>query len=836
MKLFYQNKFWITLFIFITCFLKVNAQQSFSFLQEIQQLETKFDVKFSYAITSIENIQLQQKISTSTTLNEALIYINTHTLLVAEKIDDRFISIAPKLENIKVCGFILNKESKPISNVSILISGKFYGTVSNDNGEFVLENLKITDIIEFRYLGFATLKKNVNELIAPNLNCVTIILFEDEVELTEVFIQNYITKNLSKSNDGTISLDTKSFNTLSGQVEPDLLQTSQILPGIESPNESISNINVRNGVSDQNVIYWDYIKMYNPTHFFGLISAINPNLTKKISIIKNGTSAKYIGGVSSTMLLETNATISDNFSGGAGSNFIYYDAFFNIPISNKIELKTSFRNSNNNWFNTPTYKSYFNKTFQNTAINNNQSNSNFNFYDVNVSVLYTPTKFSSIKVNYIKINNNLDYNEFNNNNLTDKINQNSDAIGVHYDFKVNEKMNASVSSYYSKYSLFSNNYQNNQEQFVNHENEVLENSIKTSLKYLFNKNLSFETGYQLNETGVLNKTYVNIPLYNRIEKNVILNHAAFAEVNYQNNNWFLRSGISFNYFSKINETSIEPRLNLSYSLDKTMSLNAQFENKSQNTSQVIDYLDDFLGVETRRWVIADETIPLIKSDQFSVGGTYKKNNLLIDLSVFYKTIDGILISGQGFQNQVINKRLSGEQKSKGIEILLNKKTKKADFWIAYTFSKSDLFYKQLNQNYFPSNNDIRHSSTLGLNYYFNKYLSTSISGILKSGKPYATINNQNQTIENNGSVIVNYNMLNSERLKSYSRLDFSVNYQFLDFKKIQSTIKLGVLNALNKRTDIDVYYVVDKTDTTKATEITVKSMDFTPNVSLRINF
>ena len=115
-------------------------------------------------------------------------------------------------------------------------------------------------------------------------------------------------------------------------------------------------------------------------------------------------------------------------------------------------------------------------------------------------------------------------------------------------------------------------------------------------------------------------------------------------------------------------------------------------------------------------------------------------------------------------------------------------------------------------------------------------MSTSISGILKSGKPYTTINNQNQTIENNGSVTVNYNMLNSERLKSYNRLDFSVNYQFLDFKKIQSTIKLGVLNALNKRKDLDVYYVVDKTDTTKATEITVKSMDFTPNVSLRINF
>lgn len=833
MKLFYRNKYCVTFLILISFFIKVNAQQKFSFSKEIKQLETKFNVKFSYAITSVENIQLQQKISTLDTLNDVITYINSNTFLKAEKIDDRFISIAPKLENIKVCGFIIDKESKPIENVSIIISGNYYGTISTSNGEFVLENLKITDIIEFRYLGYSSLKKNVNELISPNFNCIKIVLLEEEIELNEVFIQNYITKNLSKSIDGTISLDTKSFNTLSGQVEPDLLQTSQILPGIESPNESISNINVRNGVSDQNVIYWDYIKMYNPTHFFGLISAINPYLTKNISIIKNGTSAKYIDGVSSTMLLETDSKISDDFNGGAGSNFIFYDAFFNIPISNKIELKTSFRNSNNNWFSTPTYKSYFKKTFQNTEVSNQQSK--FNFYDVNVSLLYTPTKFSSIKVNYIKINNNLNYNEFIDNNLTDKINQNSNAIGINYNFKISKKLNATVSSYYSKYELLSNNYQNN-EQFVNHENEVIENNIKAYLKYTFNNNLSFETGYQLNETGVLNKTYVNNPLYNRIEKNVILNHATFAEVNYQNNNWFLRSGVCFNYFSKINETSIEPRLNMSYSLNKNLSLNAQFENKSQNTSQVIDYLDEFLGVETRRWIIADETIPLIKSNQFSVGVTYKNNNLLIDLSLFHKNINGILVSGQGFQNQVENKRLNGEQQSKGIEILINKKIKKADFWLAYTFSKSDLLFKEINQFYFPSNNDIRHSSTIGLNYYFNKYFSTSISGILKSGKPYTSIDNNEQTTEKNGSITVNYNTLNNKRLKSYSRLDFSVNYLFLDKKKIQSTLKLGVLNALNKKQNLDFYYIVDENDTSKATEINVKSLGFTPNVSLRVNF
>ncbi|OGS71589.1 MAG: hypothetical protein A3F91_00685 [Flavobacteria bacterium RIFCSPLOWO2_12_FULL_35_11] len=836
MKLFYRNKLRILLFIILLFSVKVNSQNSFSFLEELKLIENRFDVKFSYVISNIENIQLQEKISNISTLNEILEYINSKTFLIATKIDGRFISIAPKQDNIKICGFLLDKDAKPITNATIIVSGKFYGTISNDNGAFTLENLKISDNLEFRYLGYKPILKNVNELISPISDCIKLTMIEEEFELSEVFIKNYITNSLSKLNYGTIQLNTQNFNILSGQVEPDLLQTSQILPGVESPNESISNINVRNGVSDQNVIYWDNIKMYNPTHFFGLISAINPYLTKNISIIKNGTSTKYNDGVSSTILLETDDTFQKKLSGGFGANFISYDGFIKVPVSDKLELKTSFRNSNNNWFDTPTYKAYFNKTFQNSAVGTSASNSDFSFYDVNVSLLYNLNPSNHLKVNYIKISNDLKYFETEGSNLADEIKQNSDAIGVTYNAKINSKTTIEISGYHAEYSLLSNNYQNNQQQLAIQENEVLENSLKTTLNYAFNDNLILETGYQLNETGVLSRTNVNDPLYNRVQRSVMLNHSAFTELNFTNNLWYMRAGVRFNYFGKINQTTLEPRINISYSFNKNLNLNAQFETKSQYTSQVIDYLDDFLGVETRRWVMADESIPLIKSQQFSLGGTFKKNNFLVDLSLFHKNITGILISGQGFQNQIQNKRLDGEQKSTGLEVLLNQRNKKTEFWLSYTLSASDLLFKQISQNYFPSNNDIRHSATLGFNFHYNERLNTSISGIIKSGKPFTSINKEQETTQNGNFTVVNYAALNNDRLKGYSRVDFSINYLFLKKQTYQSNLKFGVLNVLNKQQILDTYYVVNQDNESKATEINIKSLAFTPNLSLRVTF
>lgn len=834
--MFYQNKLWLLLIFLTFTAIKVNSQSSISLKEELELIEKKFNVKFSYVISNVDKVIVQKKLSDYSTLDEILSYLNSETFFKVIQIDKRYISIAPKLDHITICGYLIDLKNNPISNANIVISGTVKGAVTNEKGKFILDNLKISDNIEFIHLGYRSIIKNVNQLVTPNLDCITLIMSEEEIELSEVSIKNYIANSLSKLKDGTIQLDTKKFDILSGQVEPDLLQTSQLLPGVESVNESISNINVRSGASDQNVILWDNIKMYNPTHFFGLISGINPYLTNNISIIKNGTSAKYNDGVSGTIILKTDDNIQEKTHGGFGVNFISFDGFIALPINDKLQFKTSFRRSINEWINTPTYKSYFKKTFQNNEIGTDASNTDFNFYDVNVSLLFKFNKNHHFKANYIKINNRLNYFESLANDLADKINQNSDAVGLTYNLKMSTKIKAEISGYHSKYSLFSNNYQNNQQQLLIQENEVIENSVKAIINYTINHNIQIESGYQLNETGVLSLTNVDDPLYNRIQKSVMLNHSVFTEANYTDKNWFIRSGVRFNYFDKIMDYTIEPRINISRSFGEYIDLNVKYETKSQYTSQVVDFLDDFLGVESRRWVISDKKTPLVKSSQISVGSTFKKNKFLIDLSFFHKEVNGILISGQGFHNQIQDKRLTGEQNSDGFEFLLNKRYEKSNFWLSYTLSKSELLFKQISDTPFPSNNDIRHSSTLGFNYHFNKRLNTSVSAIIKSGNPFTKVIQNPETTQNGNITVVNYDSFNKNRHKPYNRFDFSINYNFLNRKTIQSNLKFGILNLLNKKQVLDTYYVVDENDSSKAKEINIQSLSFTPNLSLRVTF
>jgi hypothetical protein len=148
----------------------------------------------------------------------------------------------------------------------------------------------------------------------------------------------FTSHRVQKYIDGSTVLNTKKF--LPGLVDPDVLQSIQALPGVESTNESIANINVRGGTNDQNLMLWDNIKMYHSGHFW-INFAYNPNVTK-ITVSKNGTSAAYSDGVSSTINMSTNDKVGTTISGGGGVNLISADAFVEIPLA-KISSWISLR-------------------------------------------------------------------------------------------------------------------------------------------------------------------------------------------------------------------------------------------------------------------------------------------------------------------------------------------------------------------------------------------------------------------------------------------------------------------------------------------------------------
>ena len=137
-------------------------------------------------------------------------------------------------------------------------------------------------------------------------------------------------------------------------------------------------------------------------------------------------------------------------------------------------------------------------------------------------------------------------------------------------------------------------------------------------------------------------------------KQVIRSHGLSSQIGFQSGNHQTNSriGIRLNYLEKFSKFLIEPRLSFSYQIVDNLTFQLLGELKHQTASQIIDFQDDFLGIENRPWILAnDDAFPILKSYQGSLGLFYTNNGWLISTEGYMKNVDGVTTKSQGFQNQ-----------------------------------------------------------------------------------------------------------------------------------------------------------------------------------------
>lgn len=826
----------------ITC--AQNSTEKVALSSLLLELEKTYNIKFSYSDNDVKNIFIEQP-KKGILIDELISFLNQKTFLQFKTLDNRYITISFLNKTINVCGIVLDgNSSKPLPLASVKVNGYKLGTTTNNQGVFDLKNIPVNSVISISFIGFKTKIISVKELFS-NTNCKELFLEEENEVLSEIIIPKFLTSGLQKNVDGSVVLNTEKFGILPGLIEPDILKTIKILPGVESVNESVSNINVRGGTNDQNLMLWDGIKMYHSGHFFGLISAYNPYLTKKVTVTKNGTSSAFSDGVSSTINMQTLNKITNRFSGGGGFNLLSADAFVYVPIKDNLEFHISARRSITDVINTPTYNNYFTRSFQDNSISSNtvnNSKSDFYFYDYSFKVLYDINYNHSIRANFIHIKNNLEYQEqYTSNNTTVEENsalkQENLGAKINWETDWNSSFSTNLSAFFSDYKINSSDYNKDTDQFQTQFNNVLETEIKLNSKYEFSDFLYFSNGLVFNEIGIRNTTTVNAPTFSKTEKNVLLKSAFFSEIEYNKNNTYIRLGVRANYFHKFQEFVFEPRINIRQKLNSEIFLKLEGEFKNQTTAQKIDFEDNFLGIEKRRWILSDnKNTPIVKSKQVSFGIEYSKDKLYLDITGFYKKVDGITAANQGFYNNTQTFISIGNYKTKGVEFLVNKQTKKISTWLSYTYSKNDYTFDVFNPQTFSNSLEISHSLGAAFNYNFTNKIKVSFGGVLRSGKPYTKPVEGNETIQNGNRTIVNYSNPNTERLDNFFRIDISGSYKFNFSNAVKSTIRLGFTNITDRKNTIDSYYAVDNSSANNVKRINNYSLSFTPNLSFRVNF
>ncbi|GAA4278126.1 TonB-dependent receptor plug domain-containing protein [Aquimarina mytili] len=807
----------------------------FSILNQVQE---KFNCRFTYVDEDIEGIQIQNP-SDTLDLKKTIEYLRSNTPLAYTFLNEKDIALSRKIKKNKICGVIQSLIDNKIL-ASATIQTKTDSTISDENGTFslIIENSKT--LIKINYIGYKTLLIPAKDLLKTP--CTVIYLTPEVQYLTEVILNDYLVKGIDKKSDGSIIIDYNDFGILPGLIEPDLLQTIQALPGILSVEETVSDINVRGGTNDQNLILWDGIKMYQSGHFFGLISAFNPYLTKNVQLIKNGTSATYGDGVSSVIAMSTTNEINQTLDASLGINMISADAYIDTPLGKRSSLQLSVRKSISELVETPTYSQFFDKVFQDSEVVNTTENifntdDEFSFYDASLRWLYQLSPKDLLKINALIIRNNLIFQE---NTLIDQINitressikQNNSAAGISYQRNWNDSFKSEVLIYGTNYGLEAINSDIINDQRLLQENEVLENGIKVNNLLKLNRHFNLKTGYQFNETGISNLRDVNNPTFRDLTKEVIRTNSIFSEIEYKskNNNTHLNLGARINHFDKLNDYVFEPRISFNHRFYNHFTIEALGELKSQVTSQIIESQNDFLGVENRKWVLSNEqNIPVLKSKQISLGLSYNHNNWLISSELYYKNVDGIITQSQGFQNQFEFSQDHGSYTVKGIDFLINKRFKSFSTWFSYSYGKSDYTFNNLFEIDFPNNIDITHNINLAVTYTLEKLkLSSGLNW--HSGKPTTRPIPGNE-IESN---IINYQDPNSDTLDDYIRWDASATYNFKLGKKITGLAGISIWNILSKKNTVNDYYKINSENNVE--EIKEFGLGFTPNAVVRINF
>ncbi|EDP96850.1 putative outer membrane protein probably involved in nutrient binding [Kordia algicida OT-1] len=829
-------------------------------------IEKAFDVKFSYKAELAEG-----KIITLTlkdaSLNTVFQRLQEIVPIVFEKVNERYYVIRNQSQagKIRICGVLVDSKSQlPIVEASVVNISQYKGTVTNNNGRFELFLAFPSDTIEVRFLGYKT-----KRLIAKELQknpCEKVSMEADQYDLGTVLISNYLTSGINKKTDGALSLSPSKLGILPGLTEPDVLQSIQLLPGIQSPNETASGLFIRGGTPDQNLILWDGIKMYHSGHFFGLISAFNPYVIEEVSVYKSGTETRYGDRISGVIDIQTDTKVPEKLSGGFGFNMTHADAYLKIPIAKNFGVTVSARRAFTDVWETFTYNNFSERVFQNTKITKSseiienvfsETENRFFFTDYTIKFIGKLSDKDEVMLSTLRTKNELDFTseiELFEETSRDQLSIRNAGFSGFWKRQWSPNFSHTLDAYYSRFDFdYLGTFRGDIVEITEQDqkrNKIKDIGLAYNTTWKIDEKRSLQSGYQFSSNDVsfgfsgFRGTEDGVTTYDAGEENINNSHAAFTSFKYNNKNeLIINAGLRMNYFSTTKRAFFEPRLYIEKKLNKRFSINFSGELKHQAVSQILEFNTANFGLENQVWAIANgDEFPILKSRQISAGVLFNKKGWRIDLDAYYKNISGLTSFNRSFGNtSVLETFTEGKSNIYGVDVLIEKKINDYQTWMSYSYTDNKFEFSLINNGLtFPGNYDIRHYFRWAHSYTINNF-KFSLGWNYRTGTPYTPVTSQTQA---NGDLFVFIGDTNSTRIPDYHRLDFSGTYTFNFDKKNNWKGKIGfsLLNIYDRKNLLERYYEIrpflNQDDNVQFRLETVDkfSLGLTPNLVFRVDF
>ncbi len=853
-----MKPFYFLIFFLIIATCNAQKSQSYNFnntsLNEvIKHLEKQHNVTFSYALDVIKDKQITLNIE-NIEFSELLDLLESQTSLKFDIISKDVIIIAPKSLNNKICGYILDYDTNLPIPYALITSTTGDKVASDVNGFFSIHT-NDNNSYSVSSAGY------IDEMFNGNKNCQQIYLTRSNELLDEVIISGYVTSGIDRKRDGSIDVNSNALGILPGLVSPDLLQSIQIIPGINSLDESASGIQIRGGTPDQNLILFDDIKLFNIGHFYGMFSTLNPYATQKASIFKSGTSAVYGDRISGIIDITSGEKIPDKTEFGFGIDGLSIDGFVKTPLSNKLAFYVFGRRSYTDLHRSATYESYADKIFRNTGTVRNEngdiinvpsddeytedsSSDSFSFHDINTKLIFKPNSNNTFILSGLTTRNAIDF-SFSDDGETKVDDLITTNIGLSFKWKhqTSQSKTENISLYFSNYesTYFNKSLIGSELDERNTRNNFITDvglNLKIDRRINQLQNITF--GYQISNSIVgievlqeeLIDTIDNIDNSTNTEN---LKNALFVEYNYNSKkSSVVGLGLRTVHYSSLGDIFLEPRINTEWNLIKGLWIKGSIERRHQPISQIIEFDQGELRLENSTWRLSNKSdSPILRSDQISTGILFDKNNWTIDLDLYYKELTGLTTFTNGFGNPE-GKFDDGESIVRGIDVLIKKRINNYRVWAGYTYNNIRFDFPNIQVGDFPGNNDISHSFRVSNTFHLNNF-EISLAWQYRTGAPYTPIRSFDEETS-----LVSYGKINSARLKDYHRMDASAIYNFKinKSKNIRAQLGLSILNLYNRKIPISYTYITeDEGEGSELQQVIQRfSLGLTPNASFRVFF
>lgn len=306
-------------------------RQHITISEVLNSIEEQTDYLFLYNKKNLDVNRYTNISSTDESVADVLkkVFENTNISFQLEgkhiilKKDERTTSTQQK--GISVSGKVVDNKGETIIGANIIVSGANTGTTTDLDGQFVLNDIPESAVLQVSYIGYLT-----QDIRANSKMPLTIVLFEDSQNLDEVVVVGYGAVRKADLAGAVSVLDSKSFK------DQPIRQVSEALQGrvsgVQVQNSGIPGGSVKIRIRGAGSINRTNDPLYvvdGIVRESGL-DGINPDDIQSLQILKDASSTAIYGsrGSNGVVLISTK-------TGKINQRIISFDAQIGISSSPK---------------------------------------------------------------------------------------------------------------------------------------------------------------------------------------------------------------------------------------------------------------------------------------------------------------------------------------------------------------------------------------------------------------------------------------------------------------------------------------------------------------------